>query len=158
MWPLNDLPPGYWPVEKSQPIIDKTQTIRLTPELSHLNEAERKAVVKLLEVGKIFQSLYEDQRHPQALSSYRLLVQLDKGLGSATATQNLLLLYRLNQGPIATTLDNKREPFLPVEPIRPGKNVYPDTVTKEILDPYLARHPEKRDELLDQRTVVRWLM
>src|SRR6185436_16763279 len=92
-----DLPPGYWPLEKSQPIIDKTQTIRLAPDLSHLSEAERKAVGKLLEVGKIFQSLYEKQRHPQALTAYRELVQLDKR-GSSPATQNLLTLYRLNQG------------------------------------------------------------
>src|SRR6266436_909773 len=72
------LPVGYWPLEKSQPIIDKTQTIRLAPDLSHLSEGERKAVAKLLEVGKIFQSIYEDQRHQQALSSYRDLLLLDK--------------------------------------------------------------------------------
>ena len=42
MKPANDLPAGYWPLEKSQPIIDKTQTIRLAPELAHLSEGERK--------------------------------------------------------------------------------------------------------------------
>ena len=62
-----DLPPGYWPLEKSQPIIDKTQTIRLATDLSHLSAGERKALERLIEVGKIFQSLYEKQRHPQAL-------------------------------------------------------------------------------------------
>ena len=153
----NNLPPGSWPLEKSQPIIDKTQTIRLTPDLSHLSAGERQAVAKLLEVGNIFQGLYEQQRHPQARSSYRDLLQLDGRIGSPAASQNLLTLYRLNQGPIATTLENKREPFLPVAPFRPGKNVYPVTVTKEILDSYLAQHPEKRDEILDQRTVVRSL-
>src|SRR5882762_7507827 len=67
------LPAGFWPLEKSQPIVDKTQTIRLAPDLSQLSADERKAVTILLEVGKIFQSIYEDQRHKQALSSYRLL-------------------------------------------------------------------------------------
>src|SRR3989442_13421992 len=66
---------GYWPLEKSQPIIDKTQTIRLAPDFSQLSAGERNAVAKLLEVGKILQSIYEDQRHRQALSSYRDLVQ-----------------------------------------------------------------------------------
>src|SRR5437870_11241304 len=89
-----DLPPGYWPTEKSQPIIDKTQTIRLTTDLSHLSAGERKAVERLIEAGKIFQSLYEKQRHPQALSSFAVLIQLDKQLGSTAATQNLLTLYR----------------------------------------------------------------
>ena len=51
----NALPSGYWPLEKSRPIVDKTQTIRLAPDLSHLTDGERKAVSKLLEVGKIFQ-------------------------------------------------------------------------------------------------------
>jgi len=142
------LPAGYWPLEKSQPLIDKTQTIRLTSDLSKLSEGERKAVAKLIEAGQIFQKLYEEQRHPQALSSYRELVQLDKRTGSTPSTQNLLTIYRLFQGPIATTLDNKREPFLPVDPLKPGKNVYPWGITKEAIDP-------KRSDLLDLRTVVR---
>ena len=142
------LPAGYWPLEKSQPIIDKTQTIRLSPDTSRLSEGERKAVARLIEVGQIFQKLYEEQRHPEALSSYQALVQLDKRTGSTPATQNLLTLYRLFQGPIATTLENKREPFLPVDPLKPGKNVYPWGITKDAID-------EKRADLIDLRTVVR---
>jgi hypothetical protein len=142
------LPTGYWPLEKSQPIIDKTQTIRLSADLSKLSEGERKAVAKLIEAGQIFQKLYEEQRHPEALASYRALVELDKRTGSTPATQNLLTLYRLNQGPIATTLENAREPFLPVDALKPGKNVYPWGITKEQID-------QARPDLLDLRTVVR---
>jgi hypothetical protein len=151
------LPPGYWPLEKSQSIIDKTQTIKLAPDLSQLSTDERKAIAKLLEVGKIFQSIYEDQRHKQALSSYRNLFTLGRSLISPApaATENLLVLYRLFQGPIATTLDNKREPFLPVEPVVPGKNMYPWGVTKEEIESFLSAHPEKRDEIMGLRTVVR---
>ncbi len=149
------LPAGYWPLEKSQPIIDKTEMIRLVPDVSHLSEGERKAVAKLLEVGKIFQSLFEQQRHSQTLTAARNLVQLDTRTNSSSATQNLLDLYRLNQGPIATTLDNKREAFLPVDDVKPGKNVYPWSVKKEEIDAFLSAHPEKRDSILDLRTVVR---
>ena len=83
---------------------------------------------------------------------------MDKRTGSSSATQNLLTLYRLNQGPIATTLDNKREPFLPVDEVKPGKNVYPWGVKKEELDAFLSAHPEKRDSILHLRTVVRKLV
>src|SRR6185503_14423168 len=127
------LPAGYWPLEKSQPIIEKTQTITLSPDLSKLTEGEKKAVAKLIEVGRIFQKLYEEQRHREALSSYTALEQLDKRTGSKPETQNLLTLYRLFQGPIATTLDNKREPFLPVQMAKPGKNMYPWCITKEAI-------------------------
>jgi hypothetical protein len=142
------LPTGYWPLEKSQPIIDKTQTIRLSGDLSKLSEGERKAVARLIEAGQIFQKLYEQQRHPEALASYRALVDLDKRTGSTPATQNLLTLYRLNQGPIATTLENKREPFLPVDASQPGKNMYPWGIKKEEVD-------QTRADLLDLRTAVR---
>lgn len=149
------LPSGYWPLEKSKPIIDKTQTIKLAPELSQLSEGERLAVARLLEAGQIFQQLYEEQRHKQALSSFQALVQLDKRTGSGAATQNLLTLYRLNQGPIATTLENKREAFAPTDPPDPGKTVFPPGATKDEIDGFLATHPEKRDALMDPRTVVR---
>jgi hypothetical protein len=151
MKPSASLPPGYWPLEKSQPIIDKMQTIRLAPDLSHLSEGERQAVSKLLEVGKIFQSLYEKQRHPQSLSAYR---ELEK-LGALPATQNLLTLYRLNQGPIGTTLENKREAFVPVAAVEPGKNMYPWGVKKEAIESFLTSNPDERAKLLAPRTVVR---
>ena len=149
---------GYWPLEKSQPLVDKTQTIRLAPDVSQLSDGERKAVAKLIEVGQIFQQLYELQRHPEALSSYRALEQLNKQNGGTPATQNLLTLYRLFQGPIATTLENKREPFLPVEPLKPGKNMYPWGITKDEVEQFISssKNPdETRSEILDLRTVVR---
>jgi len=149
------IPPGYWPLEKSQPIIDKTQTIHLAPDISHLSNGERKAVEKLLEVGAIFQGLYEQQRHPQARSAYQQLVQVDKRTLSTQATLNLVTLYRLNQGPIASTLENKREPFLPVDGVQPGKNLYPWGVQKEEIEEFLTAHPESRDSILDLRSAVR---
>src|ERR1044072_5863954 len=154
------LPAGYWPLEKSQPIIDKTQTVRLSGDLSKLSEGERKAVAKLIEAGQIFQKLYEEQRHPEALASYRALEQLDKRTGWTAATQNLLTIYRLAQGPIATTLENKREAFLPVDPTKPGKNVYPWGITKEEIEKALASsggQANKRDKVLDLRSVVRFV-
>ena len=147
-------PAGYWPLEKTQPIIDKTQTIRLAPDLSHLSAGERAAVTKLLEVGKIFQALYEEQRHPQAFCVLsRSFADLHMRVGNPTPTENLLTLYRLFQGPIATTLENKREPFLPVEPIVPGKNVYPWGVKKEEIESVIAASRAERER--DSRTCDR---
>ena len=150
----NNVPKGYWPLEKSQPIIEKTQTLRLAPDLSHLTAGERQTVEKLLEVGKILQKLYEQQRHPEATRAHHRLVQLNAQT-PGKATENLLALYRLNQGPIATTLENKREPFLPVDGTQPGKNVFPWGVKKEEIETFLEAHPENREALMDLRAVVR---
>ena len=122
--------------------------------MSQLSTGERAAVAKLLEVGKIFQEIYEDQRHKQALSSYSDLVQLDDRNGAKPDMQNLLTLYRLNQGPIATTLENKREPFLPVDPVAPGKNMYPWGVTKDEIEKSFSSGSANREDILDPRSVV----
>src|SRR6185503_497548 len=148
-------PAGYWPRDKSQPIIDKTQTIRLAPDLSHLSTGERAAVAKLLEVGKIFQGLYEEQRHKQAASSYAKLWDLHMHVGDPGPTENLLALYRLFQGPIATTLENKREAFVPVDPVVPGKNMYPWGVKKEEIESAIAAGTARQSEISDLRSVVR---
>ena len=153
-----NLSSGNWPIEKSQPIIDKTQTIQLKPDLSKLSDGERRAVQKLLEVGQIFQKLYEEQRHPEASKAFQALVQLDKGSGSKADTTNLLTLYRLFQGPIATTLENQRAPFLPVAGTQPGKNVYPWAITKEEVDLKLSVATptvQTRQAIMDLRTVVK---
>ncbi|HWN11707.1 MAG TPA: zincin-like metallopeptidase domain-containing protein [Pyrinomonadaceae bacterium] len=149
------LPSGYWPRETSQPIIDKTQAIVLAPDISRLSARERQAVDKLIEVGRIFQVLYERQRHPEARTAYESLLQLDKRTNSTPETRHLLTLYRLNQGPIATTLENKREPFLPVEPVQPGKNMYPWGVRKEDIERFLNANPDSRESILHLRSAVR---
>jgi hypothetical protein len=150
-----EVPAGYWPVEKSDEILKKTETIRLAPDLSQLSDEERAALKDLYEVGTLMQKLYEDSRHAESLHALDRLQVLDVQLGQPKLTQNLLKLYRLYQGPIASTLDNERVPFLPVGPQVPGRNVYPIDSTKQEIDAYLAAHPEMRNEILGERTVVR---
>jgi hypothetical protein len=150
-----EVPAGYWTEAQSQAILDKTRTIRLDPDLSTLTPQEKAALKDLLEVGAIMQRLYETSRHAEARPALDQLRVLDVAQGQPKRTQNLIELYRLNQGPIATTLDNKREPFLPVAPQTEGRNVYPADATKAEIDAFLAKNPGLRDELLAERTVVR---
>jgi hypothetical protein len=149
------VPKGYWSLEKSQPVLERTQTIRLAPNISNLTAGERRAVEKLIEVGKIFQDLYELQRHPQSVAARRTIEQINNRNGSPAWAQNLLTIYRLNQGPIGTTIDGKREPFLPVAEAPAGGGIYPPDATKDEIDAFLAANPQSRDSILDSRTVVR---
>ncbi|MFL6248041.1 MAG: NUDIX hydrolase [Thermoanaerobaculia bacterium] len=149
------LPPGYWPESKSNEILAKTETIRLAPDLSSLTPQEQAALKELIEVGQIMQQLYEISRHHEAKSALDQLRVLDVKTRQSKATRNLLDLYRLFQGPIATTLDNKREAFLPVSPQLPGRNVYPLDATREEIDAFLEKYNGERDALLSERSVVR---
>ncbi|HYG48864.1 MAG TPA: hypothetical protein VD846_13105 [Allosphingosinicella sp.] len=142
--------PREWTPAQAQAVLDKTQTIRLAPSLAHLTPGERVAVDKLLEVGRIFQDVYEQQRHRDALTVRAALARRTDPHGRALYT-----LYRLNQGPIATTLDNKREPVTATAAAPPGKNVYPWDLTRAEFDSWLAAHPAERARLTDLRSVVR---
>ncbi|HEX8407659.1 MAG TPA: NUDIX hydrolase [Thermoanaerobaculia bacterium] len=153
--PQVEIPPGYWPVAKSDEILKKTETIRLAPDLSKLTAEEQSALRDLYEIGGIIQKLYEEQRHHQALFALDRLRVLDIQLGQPKLTQNLLQLYRLNQGPIATTLTNEREPFVPVSPQIPQRNMYPVDATKDEIEAFLASAPQMRADVLDERTLVR---
>jgi hypothetical protein len=140
-----------WPAERRREVLDRTLEVRLAPDLAHLAAGERRAVEELLAVGEIMQRLYEDARHHQAAEARRRLAAMPAGEEAA----ELATLYRLFQGPIATTLDNRREPFLAVDPEVPGKDVYPWGIEKAEVEAFLAAHPEAREEVLGERTVVR---
>lgn len=135
--------------------MNKTATLRMNFDLSTLTKGETRAMQKLLEVGVIFQSLYEVQRHRHAPESFRRLQAMDRKTGSSHSTQSLLTLYRLFQGPVATTLDNKRVTFLGTDPEMPGRNVYPWGITKKEIDAFLNSNPALRSSILNPRTVVR---
>ena len=142
-------PARAWSPAQAQAILDKMGRTRLAPDLSHLSAGERQAVAKLLQVGEIFQDLYEQQRHRGALASKAALAR-----ARDPHSRNLMTLYRLNQGPIATTLENKREPFLAVEAPPPGKNVYPWGLTEAELQAAIAANPAERGPLTHLRHVV----
>lgn len=147
-----DLPEGYWSLEQATEVQDKTRTVVLDPDLSSLSDAEKAVTAKLILVGHIFNRIYENSLHPQALESLRNLRSLDNG-GEHTAA--LLDIYYRSGGPITTTLDNQRVPFLPVKPEEAGKNVYPAGMTTGLLDQIIEARSGLADQLLDVRTVVR---
>jgi hypothetical protein len=147
MTPSTNAAAPAWSPQQIDAVLAKTLTVRLAPELAGLTAGERAAVDELLAVGAIFQRLYEDTRHPEAAAARAAL--------AADPTGPAATLYRLFQGPIATTLDNRLEPFLAVAPGQPGKNVYPWGITAAEVEAFLAANPAARAEILGERTVVR---
>jgi hypothetical protein len=126
-------------------ILEKTLTVHLqAPE--GLSAPEQETIRHLIAVGGLLQRIYEDSRHPQALAAR-------ESLGAPASDP--ATLYRLFQGPIATTLDNQRRPFVPVAAETPNRNIYPAGITAAEIEAFLARRPGLRPEILGERTVVR---
>jgi len=152
---IAELPEGYWATDQTQPILDATLKVTLDSDLAHLTAAETRALEELLAAGRNMHALYEKQLHSEAHSAKQALDALHSAGTAHGDTANLLDLYYLSKGPIVTTLDNERLPFLPVANVAPGKNVYPADLTREEIDSYLAANPEQMASLLAERTVVR---
>lgn len=136
-----------WTAAEIAPVMARTQRLHLAPDLSALSEGERAAVTELLLAGERLHRLYMDQRHPQALA-------VADAMERDPALAPLRDIFRLNAGPIATTLENRRGPIVNVAPETPARNVYPQEATREALDAFFAANPERRDALLDDRAVV----
>jgi len=150
-----ELPKGYWPADKARRILDKVLTFRLDEDLSSLTPAERRVVDELVAVGYLLEDLNEQQRHHQALRARNELRELHDQLGAPERTEDLLELYRLFLGPIATTLENELEPFLPVDGFTEGKAFYPWGIERDEIEAFLAVHPERQAEILGIHTVAR---
>jgi hypothetical protein len=138
---------GAWSAEQVQAILDKTLEVHLPLVPGALSPSERAAAAELLAAGERLHALYLRQLHPQALAARDALVRHPELEGHAA-------LFRVMNGPIATTLDNQRVPFLGVDEPSPAKNVYPRGATRAALDAHFAAHPGTRAELLHSRSIV----
>jgi hypothetical protein len=135
-----------WRAEDARAILDKTLVLRLAPAIDHLEPGERQALDALLKAGPPLQRLFERQMHAQAEEARRAI---------PAGRADLASLFRLFQGPVATTLDNERQPFLPVRAEEAGKAFYPAGATREALESFIGNDARTRAEILDPRTVVR---
>lgn len=129
--------------------------LRLAPDLSRLTSGERASVGKLIAAGRILHHVFEDMNHRDARRARAELAALDKRHRASPEVRNLLDLYRLSRGPIATNLLNQRFPFVRADSTRPGRNFYPWGVTKEEIERFLSAHPERRATILHPLTIVR---
>ena len=139
--------------EERKEILDLTLDVYLDPDLSALSSEEKTALDHLIQVGLILEEAYLLSRHERGLQAKNQLEQTAESDGGDFT--EFEALFRAFNGPIATTSDNERRPFLAVSPEQPGKNVYPKGVTAEDLEKFLSDHPESRREILAPRSVVR---
>ena len=149
------LPSGYWPADRVRATLDATLVIDLPSIPSNLSPAEHETIRRLVAAGRIFDDVFQDQFHHQALTSRDDLRALHETMGRGAQTLDLLELQDLSQGPIATTLDNERVAFLPVDHERPGKNLYPLRTERAAIESFLEDHPDERATILHPYTVVR---
>jgi len=145
--PVFNIVDGAWGTDKTTEILDKTMRLHFAYDDTNLTSNEKDAVDQLLLAGIRLHTLYLEQLHPEGRA-----VQAAIERSGRSDQQDL---FRIFKGPIATTLTNKRAPFVGVTAETPQRNVYPQGVTKADLEAFMVSNPERKDELLHLRAVVK---
>src|SRR5271165_1527907 len=108
-------------------------------DLSKLSDGDRKALVKLVEAARIIDDIFMTQYWSGDHALYARLQQDPTPLGKAR-----LHYFWINKGPWSS-LDNDTA-FLPGVPEHklPGANFYPESMTREQFERWVATLPEKQ--------------
>ena len=126
----------------------KFKPVRMPFDSSRLTSQEQLLVAKLVAACQFLESIYWRQSDPEGLKLYHALA------GSTTPHDVELRRYlRINGSRF--DLINNDAPFVGTSPRPPGRGLYPEDLTKEEFDRYVAAHPDQKAALYDAFTVVR---
>ncbi|MGV6819946.1 MAG: dipeptidyl-peptidase 3 family protein [Parvularcula sp.] len=122
--------------------------VEMAPDTSFLSAEERQVVNLLIEAAGLMDEIYFRQVTPHN-PDWR-----EKIASSDLADKGLVLdLYDLHFGPWDSLDHNK--PFVGDHERLPGAGFYPDDMSKEEFDAWIAAHPEDRDDFVSGYTVIR---
>ena len=117
---------------------------------SLLNENERQVVAKLIEASKLIDEIYWRQVSEE---NPDLRAQLEKESAQSASRRAAYDYFVMNRGPW-DRLDHEK-PFVGTKTKPAGAAFYPEDITKEEFERYVAAHPDKKQELEGLLTVVR---
>jgi hypothetical protein len=114
-----------------------------------LTAREVKMVDKLVDASRYLEQIYWRQIDPDGLTLY-------ESLASSQNSQDEMLRRYLWINASRFDLLNDNQPFVGTSPIPPGRGFYPQNLTREQIETYVKTHPEKKDEIYNSFTLVRW--
>jgi Peptidase family M49 len=120
----------------------KWKPVKMPFDASQLSPREGQMVDKLVEAGQYMELIYWEQSDPAALNLYR-----------ATHDADLKRFLMIN-GCRYDLIDDNR-PFVGSEPAPPGRNLYPQGLTRARVEQYVREHPDQKAATYSPYTVIR---
>src|SRR5215469_17313170 len=128
--------------------LSKFKQVKMPFNTASLSAKERKMVLKLVDAAQDLESIYWRQSDPKALELYRRLE------GCAGPQEQSLRRFLMINGSRYDLLEENK-PFVGSDPFYPGRALYPAGITREDIESYVARHPEKKAGIYSPYTVVK---
>src|SRR5215470_13645725 len=126
----------------------KFKQVKMPFNTAGLSAKERQMVLKLVDAAQNLESIYWRQSDPKALDLYR---RLERCAGHQE--QSLRRFLMINGSRYDLLEENK--PFVGNDPFYPGRALYPAGITRDEIEAYVAKHPEKKAEIYSPYTVVK---
>jgi hypothetical protein len=123
--------------------------VKMPFDSAGLSARQRQMVEKLVEASQDLDDIYWRQSDPKALQLYKSLE------GSQNPRDVELRRFLMINGSRFDLLDGNK-PFIGTHAMSPGVGLYPPGLTREEIEAYVEKHPEKRAEIYSPYTVVRW--
>jgi hypothetical protein len=119
----------------------------IAADLDGLPESERRALVEILAAAREMDPIFRRQ-----VSADNPAIERELARGQGTLLEAARRLFYLMQGPWDRI--DADAPFIGTEPKPPGAGFYPEDLTKEELEAWIAAHPEDRAAFVSERTVI----
>ncbi len=113
-----------------------------------LSAREKQMVEKLVEANRYIEDIFWRQNDPDGLTLYEQLA------GASGARDKALRQYLFINASRFDLFDENR-PFVGNEPFYPGRGFYPKGVTRDEIENYVKQHPEQKDAIYRETTVIR---
>lgn len=123
---------------------------RITADISHLTENQKKVIKLLTEAGHLADQIFWHQTSPCAISVRDSLKKIDD-----PEAKKILKLVNINYGPYDPIYDDERFVGNGPEKRPAGGNFYPIDMTKEEFNTFVDANPALKEELQSQYTVVK---
>jgi hypothetical protein len=128
--------------------VAKFKLVPMPFSVTGLNDAERKMVTKLVDASQFLDGIYWRQSDPKGLELYKRL------LGCNQVMNQKIRRFLMINGSRYDLLENNK-PFVGSDPFLPGHALYPAGITREEIEAYVAKHPEKKAQIYSPYTVVK---
>lgn len=128
--------------------VGKFKLVSMPFSVNGLSDAERKMVDKLVEASLFIDGIYWRQSDPKGLELYKRLLGCNQVMN-----QKIRRFLMINGSRYDLLEENK--PFVGSDPFLPGHALYPAGITRQEIEAYVARHPEKKAQIYSPYTVVK---
>jgi hypothetical protein len=128
--------------------VAKFKLVSMSFSVQGLSDPERKMVYKLVEAAQFLESIYWRQSDPKGLELYKRL------LGCNQVMNQKIRRFLMINGSRYDLLENNR-PFVGSDPFSPGRALYPAGITRQEIEAYVAKHPEKKAQIYSPYTVIK---